>query len=134
MGPVLLCEAYQGKPIKKEGMLIRATLDEGLRLTVQWNRAILLAESHKLYPQPWDEGPRPKSSKLRLNLHGTILNRKSIDFRSKKRKKRSKESSWFGEPRCKLGVHQGRVQPKDWICFKRSPNWFPRNLNPGPPT
>jgi hypothetical protein len=25
-----------------------------------------------------DEGPRPKSGKLRLNLHGTILDGKSI--------------------------------------------------------
>jgi hypothetical protein len=45
--------------------------------------AILLDESHKLEsikldPWPLDEGPRPKSGKLRLNLHGTILEGKSI--------------------------------------------------------
>jgi len=35
-------------------------------------------ESHKLDPWPLDEGPRPKSGKSRLNLHGTILEGKSI--------------------------------------------------------
>jgi hypothetical protein len=37
-----------------------------------------LAKSHKLDPWPSDEGPRPKSGKSRLNLHGTILKGKSI--------------------------------------------------------
>jgi hypothetical protein len=37
-------------------------------------------ESHKLDPWPLDEGPRPKSGKSRLNLHGTILEGKSIDL------------------------------------------------------
>ncbi len=59
-------------------MVLRATLDEGLKFSVQWNRTILLAESHKLDPWPFDEGPRPKSGKLRLNLHGTILEGNSI--------------------------------------------------------
>jgi hypothetical protein len=31
-------------------------------------------------------GPRPKSGKLRLNLHATILERKSIGSNSKKKK------------------------------------------------
>jgi hypothetical protein len=34
--------------------------------------------SHKLDPPHLDEGPRPKSGKSRLNLHGTILEEKSI--------------------------------------------------------
>ncbi len=42
------------------------------------NRAILLDESHELDPWPLDEGPRPKGGKSRLNLHDTILERKSI--------------------------------------------------------
>jgi hypothetical protein len=37
-----------------------------------------LAKSHKLDPRPLDEGPKPKSGKLRLNLHGSILKGKSI--------------------------------------------------------
>jgi hypothetical protein len=46
---------------------------------------ILLDESHKLESTkldlwPLDEGPRPKSGKSRLNLHGTILEGKSIDL------------------------------------------------------
>jgi len=35
-------------------------------------------ESHKLDPWPLDEDPRPKSGKSRLNLHGAILEGKSI--------------------------------------------------------
>ncbi len=53
-------------------------LDEALRSRVQWNRASILVESHKLDPWPLDESPRPKCGKLRLNLHGTILEGKSI--------------------------------------------------------
>ncbi len=53
--------------------MLRAILDEGLRSSVQWNGAILLAESHKLDPRCSNEGPRPKSHKWRLNLNGTIF-------------------------------------------------------------
>jgi hypothetical protein len=40
---------------------------------------------------PWhlDEGPIPKSGKLRLNLHGTNLEGKSIGFKPKKKKKKT---------------------------------------------
>jgi hypothetical protein len=48
-----------------------------------------LDESHKLDLWPLNEGPKPKSDKSRLNLHGTILEEKSIDL--KKKKKSSKE-------------------------------------------
>jgi hypothetical protein len=37
---------------------------------------ILLVESFKLVSRPLDEGPRPKSGKLRLNLHGICFGRK----------------------------------------------------------
>jgi hypothetical protein len=50
-----------------------------------------LDESHKLNPWPLDEGPRPKSGKSRLNLHGTILEGKSIDLEQKTNS--SKENS-----------------------------------------
>jgi hypothetical protein len=43
-----------------------------------------LDESHKLDPWPLDAGPRPKSGKLRLNLHATILERKSIGSKRKR--------------------------------------------------
>ncbi len=36
-----------------------------------------------------DEGPRPKSAKSKLNLHGTILEGKSIGLNPKKRKESS---------------------------------------------
>jgi len=50
--------------------IVRATLDEDPRSRDQWIQAILLVESFKLVPKLLDEGPRPKSGKLRLNLHG----------------------------------------------------------------
>jgi len=53
-------------------VVIGATLADRPMSRVQLNRAILLAESHKLDPWPLDEGPRPKSGKSRLNLHGMI--------------------------------------------------------------
>jgi hypothetical protein len=37
-----------------------------------------------LDPWPLDEGPRPKSGKSRVNLHGTILEGKSIGSDPKK--------------------------------------------------
>ncbi len=50
---------------------LRVTLDEGPRSRDQWIQAVLLVESFKLVPRPLDEGPRPKSGKLRL--HGTCF-------------------------------------------------------------
>jgi hypothetical protein len=47
-----------------------------------------LAESHKLDPWPLDESQRPKSGKLGLNLHGSILEGKSIDLNNRKELKR----------------------------------------------
>jgi len=47
-----------------------------------------LAESHKLEAGPLHKGPRPKSGKLRLNLHGTILEGKSIGWDPKRELKR----------------------------------------------
>ncbi len=51
------------------------------------------------------QGPRPKSGKLKLNLHGTILKGKINSFGPQKRCK--EKSSWFEEPRCKLGPKVG---------------------------
>jgi len=39
-------------------------------------------------PRPFNEGPRPKSSKLRLNLHGTCLGEKINWFGPKNSAKR----------------------------------------------
>jgi hypothetical protein len=41
-----------------------------------------------------DEGPKPKSGKLRLNLHGMILEGKSIGWEKKKRAKERKLMIW----------------------------------------
>jgi hypothetical protein len=105
------------------------TLDEGPRSRVQsWNRAILLDESHKLDPQPFYEGPRSKSDKSQLNPHDTILEGKSIDL-NPQNKRAQKGSSWFEEPRCKLGstACNSRIQ-----FASNESKLVPRNLNPGP--
>jgi hypothetical protein len=47
------------------------------RFRDQWIQAILLVESFKLVPRPFDEGPRTKSGKLRLNLNGTCFGGKT---------------------------------------------------------
>jgi hypothetical protein len=43
-----------------------------------------LDESHKLEPRRLDEVPRRKSGKLRLNLHATVSDGKSIGSDPKK--------------------------------------------------
>ncbi len=53
---------------------------------------ILLAENDKQDPWPLDTSSSPKGGKSRLNLHGTILEGKSIDSDPKKEKS-SDESS-----------------------------------------
>ncbi len=65
-----------------------ATLADRPRLRVQWNRAILLAESHKLDPWPLDEGGA-KTKKWQIKAQSTM----APFWRGKKELK--KESSWF---------------------------------------
>jgi hypothetical protein len=59
-------------------------------LWVQRNRAILLDENRKLDPWPLDEGPKLKHGKSRLNLHGTILEGKSVGLTPPKKKQKTK--------------------------------------------
>jgi hypothetical protein len=47
-----------------------------------------LDESHKLDPWLLDECPRPKSSKSRLNLHGSILEGNAVGSDQEKELKR----------------------------------------------
>jgi hypothetical protein len=108
-------------------VVFRATLDEGLKFSVQWNRTILLAESHKLDPWPLDEGPRPKSGKLRLNLHGTISEGKSIGL-GQKRKFKGEIMIW----RTKI---QARSKARSNLRVQFASNkskLVPRNLDLGP--
>jgi hypothetical protein len=73
-----------------------------------------LVKNFKLVPKPLDEGPKPKSGKLRLNLHGTCFGGKI---------------NWLGPEnnakRIALDLEnnnqardQGTIQLKDSICFK----------------
>jgi hypothetical protein len=107
----------------------KATLDEGPRSRVQWNREILLDESHKLHPQPLDESPRPKSGKSRLNRHGTILDGRSNGLNLKKKGSKL-ESSWFEEPRYEVRFRAGsnsRIQ-----FTSNESKLVPRNSDPRP--
>jgi len=85
---------------RRTHMWFRATLDKGPRSRVQWNWAFLLIKSFKLVSSLLDEGPGLRQIKLWFNLHG-ILKGKPIGPEQKKNS--FKESSWFGEPKCKLG-------------------------------
>jgi hypothetical protein len=49
-----------------------------------------LNERHELDPRPLDEGPRPKSGKLSLNLRDTILEGKSISWNPEKQNLKGK--------------------------------------------
>jgi hypothetical protein len=62
---------------------------------------------------PLDQGPRPKSGKLRLNLHGTCIGGKINLLGPKNSAKRRAPD--FGEPRIRLGT---KVQLKGSIAFK----------------
>jgi hypothetical protein len=84
---------------------LRATLNEGPKSRVQWNRAVLLDGRYKLDPWPLDEGPRPKSGKSRLNLHGASLEGKSLEGKSIGLNQKNRAHD-FEEPRCKVGILQ----------------------------
>jgi hypothetical protein len=73
-----------------------------------------LVESHEL--DPW-----PKSGKLRLNLHGTILQGKSIGsgFRPRKKELKGELKGELMIWRTKMQVRvQGKAQLKDSIFLK----------------
>ncbi len=53
-----------------------------------------MVKSFKLVPRPLDEGPRPKSGKLRLNLHGTYFGGKINWFGPKKKKLKGELLIW----------------------------------------
>jgi hypothetical protein len=44
-----------------------------MRVQGLWIQTILLVKNFKLVPRPLDEGPRPKSGKLKLNLHNAYF-------------------------------------------------------------
>jgi hypothetical protein len=119
---LLLCHSWSCD------MTLRVTLDEGPRSRDQWIQAILMVKSFKWVPRHLDEGPRPKSGELRLNLHGTCFGGKINWFRPKNSAKRrapnlEKQESGY-EPR--YSPTQG------FNLLQISPNWFlgNRTLDP----
>jgi hypothetical protein len=82
---------------------IKVTLNEGPRSRVQWNRIIPLAESHILDPLSLDEGPRPKSGKLRLPPPPQELEGELMIWRTKV---------------------SYRVPTQGFNLLQMSPNWF----------
>jgi hypothetical protein len=74
-----------------------------------WSKALNWSQG------PLDEGSRPKSGKLRLNLHGTCFEGKINWFGPKNSAKRRAPD--LENQRIKFR-DQCRVQLKDSICFK----------------
>jgi hypothetical protein len=56
------------------------------------NSRNLIGRSFKLVPRPLEKAPRPKSGKLRLNLHGTCLGGKINWFGPKNSAKRRQKT------------------------------------------
>ncbi len=87
-----------------------------------------MAKQHKLNPWPLDESQRPKDGKLRLNLHGTILEGKnSIQTQNLK----GELTIWKTKMQAKV---QGKVQLK-YSRIQFVPNeskLVRRDLDPGP--
>jgi len=103
------------------------TLDEGPG-TNEFKQFYWL-KAFKLGPRPFNEGPRPKSGKLRLNLNGTCSGGKINWFRPKKNAERrapdleNQESS--------LGPKYSPTQ--GFNLLQMSPNWFLGNWTLDPP-
>jgi hypothetical protein len=112
--------------MEKHVVKLRATLDEGLRSRNQWIQEILLVESFKLVPRPLDECPRPKSDKLSLIWHLFWRENQLVGTK----RQCLKESSWFGEPRIRLGT---QVHSNSRIQFaSHESKLVPRKSDPGP--
>jgi len=80
-----------------------------------------------LVPRPLKEGPRPKTGKLRLNLHGICFGGKINWFKPKNSPKRRAPD--FGEPRIRLGT---KVRSNSRIQFASNPSKLvPRKSDPG---
>ncbi len=96
---------------------LRPTLHEGSRSRDQWIQAILLVESFKLSQGLYTEGSRPKSGKVRLNLHGTSFGGK-INWlwpkNSAKRRAHDLENQESGYSLLTQGFNLLQI----------SPNWF----------
>jgi hypothetical protein len=93
-----------------------------------WIQTILSVESFKLVPRPLNEDPKPKSGKLRLNVHHTCFGRKINWFRPKNSPKWRAPD--LEEPRIWLGT---KVQSNSRILFaSHQSKLVPRVLDPGP--
>jgi hypothetical protein len=80
-------------------------------------------ERFKLVPRPLDKGPRPKSGKLRLNLHATCWRENQL-VQTQKTVLKGELLIWRTKNQAR---DQGTVQFKDSICVKLDP----RKLDPG---
>jgi hypothetical protein len=78
-----------------------------------------------LDPWPLDEVSRPKIGQLKLNLHGTILEGKSIGLDPKKKELKGELMIW----RMKV---KARVQLASNQFASNESKLVPKNLNPAP--
>ncbi len=100
-----------------------------LQVRVQCLGTNELVKNFKLVQRPVDEGPRPKSDKLKLNLNGTYFGGKINWFEPKYSAKRRAPD---------LENHESRQGPmysptQGFNLLQISPNWFLGNWTLDPP-
>ncbi len=82
--------------------ILGVTLDEDLSSRVQWIEQSYWLRGHKLDPRSLNDCRRPKlGGKSRLNLHMAPILEEKVNWFILKTRAQGRESSWFGESRCK---------------------------------
>jgi len=85
MGPTnpACCQPWVAGWVGLSLINFRATLDEGSRSSVQWNRAILLDERHKLDPWPLNRGVKDQKSGKSTKVAKVAKNGELMIWRTK---------------------------------------------------
>ncbi len=99
---------------------LKGDFRQGSKVQGTWIQEFLLIKSFKLVPRPSDQGPRPKSGKLRLNLYGTCFGGKINRFGPKNSAKRRTPDFKNQES----GQGPRYSPPQGFNLLQISPNWF----------
>jgi hypothetical protein len=91
-------------------------------MTLQGPGSNAIDQSYRMGVINWthdfkDEGPRPKSGKLRLNIPQHHFEGKMNLVWTNKKRTKKEIASWFEELKVQAKL-KGKVQLKDSICFK----------------
>ncbi len=109
--------------------MLRATLDEGPKSNeIEQSYGIRVINwTHDL--SRWGSQTKKMANWRKTYMAPSSKENQLVQSKEKKRATKGELMMW----RTKMQVRvQGRVQFKDSICFKWSPNWFAWNLNSGP--